>query len=53
MFEPNDNGVVAHGEVSEVDVAEAQNCLDEVASFAQLTCPDRGGARELERSMGI
>ena len=38
MFEPNDNGVVAHGEVSEVDVAEAQNCLDEVASFAQLTC---------------
>ena len=38
MFEPNDNGVVAHGEVSEVDVTEAQNCLDEVASYAQLTC---------------
>ena len=38
MFEPNNKGVVAHGEVSEVDVTEAEKCLDEVGSFAQLTC---------------
>ena len=46
MFEPNDKGVVAHGEVSEVDVVEAQNCLDEVASFAQVTCSREVVAQE-------
>ena len=46
MFEPNDKGVVAHGEVSEVDLAEAQNYLDEIASFAQLTCTRQVVAQE-------
>ena len=46
MFEPNDKGVVAHGDVSEVDVAEAQNSLDEIASFAQLTCTREVVAQE-------
>lgn len=46
MFEPNDKGVVAHGEVSEVDVAEAQNCLDEIASFAKLKCTREVVAQE-------
>ena len=38
MFEPNDKGVVVHGEVAEVDVALAQNCLEEVRAFAQVKC---------------
>jgi len=41
MFEPNDKGVVAHGEVAEVDVVLAQNCLDEIASFAQVACTQK------------
>ena len=38
MFEPNDKGVVVHGEVGEVDVALAQTCLEEVRAFAQVKC---------------
>ena len=35
MFEPHDKGVVAHGDVEEVDVALAQGCLEEVRAFAR------------------
>ena len=38
MFEPHDKGVVAHGDVEEVDVSSAERCLEEVGSFSVLTC---------------
>ena len=30
MFEPHDKGVVAHGDVEEVDVSSAERCLEEL-----------------------
>ena len=34
MFEPNDKGVVVHGEVGDVDVPLAESMLEEVQAFA-------------------
>lgn len=41
MFEPNGSGVVAHGEVEEVDVAEAESRLAEIGQFAEVECDKR------------
>ena len=38
MFEPHDKGVVAHGATEEVDVDQAEACLEEIRAFADLTC---------------
>ena len=38
MFEPNENGVVAHGDVAAVDLKSAEQCLTEVGAFAQVSC---------------
>ena len=38
MFEPHDAGVVAHGATEEVDVEQAEACLEEIRAFADLTC---------------
>ena len=36
MFEPNDTGVVVHGEVGDVDVPLAESMLEEVQAFAAV-----------------
>ena len=36
MFEPHDKGVVAHGATEEVDVDQAEACLEEIRAFACL-----------------
>ncbi|MGB1384672.1 MAG: 50S ribosomal protein L11 methyltransferase [Flavobacteriales bacterium] len=38
MFEPFDQGVVAHGDVADVDVALAEAMLEEVRAFASVAC---------------
>lgn len=38
MFEPNDEGLLAHGEVGEVDVEEAEAKLNQIRAFAEVLC---------------
>lgn len=38
MFEPHDRGVVAHGDVADVDLTLAEAMLEEVRGFASVTC---------------
>ena len=38
MFEPSGTGVVAHGEEDKVDAVLAMQLLDEIKSFAEVTC---------------
>lgn len=38
MFEPSGTGVVAHGEEGKVDTVLASSLLDEIRSFAEVTC---------------
>jgi ribosomal protein L11 methyltransferase len=38
MFEPHDEGVLAHGDVAEVDVPLAEAMLEEIRAFASVSC---------------
>ncbi|MDG1674842.1 MAG: 50S ribosomal protein L11 methyltransferase [Flavobacteriales bacterium] len=46
MFEPHDHGVLAHGEVGEVQIDEAEACLETIRAFATVTCEKRIVAQE-------
>ena len=46
MFEPHERGVLAHGDVGEVQTEEAEACLDTIRAFATVTCEKRIVAQE-------
>ena len=46
MFEPHERGVLAHGELGEVQTDEAEACLDTIRAFASVTCEKRIVAQE-------
>lgn len=41
MFETHERGVIAHGEVGEVQIDEAEACLESIRAFAHVTCDMR------------